>query len=60
MLYSYLNGLSPIQRRNDRIVVKSENNKPAYYTPVREGNKAFPVFNELKNSKKILKIWIIC
>lgn len=53
MLNSYLGGgSSPIQRRNDRKIIRRKEHKPTYITPVREGNKAFPVFERLKNPEK--------
>lgn len=45
-------GSSPIQRRNDRKIIKRKERKSTYITPVREGNKAFPVFQGLKNPEK--------
>ncbi len=53
MLKFYLGGgSSPIQRRDDRVVIRRAEYEPTYITPVREGNKAFPVFLGLKNLEK--------
>lgn len=42
---------SPIQRRNDIIVIKKRVRAKPYSQVVREGNQAYPVFNGLKNKQ---------
>lgn len=41
-----------LQRRYEEKKISHPQKAPAYITPVREGNKAFPVFKGLKSSEK--------